>query len=387
LVAAQVAVDSAKAKLNQLTQGLPRTEDVHAAELEVERARTALDGAVAERNAAAARRPPLSRPELEQLDASVRAAQLGVEVAQNALQRARAGATDWDIRQAQLAVDQAQTNVQKLKSPSPAEIGEAVASVEQARANLDKVAQAVRSELETALAGVDQAQATLDKLRSPSEHDLAAAQEAVRQAEAQLEKARGATNSDLAAARAAADQARANLDRTMATKPLDVQVAQRAVEQARAQLQLKQAGPTPADIESAQAKVAQAETSLEQARRHLAEVSLVAPFSGTVTQVNARQGEQTGPNAVAVVLADLSGFFVETRDLDELAAARVEMGQPVRVTINALERTLEGTVTSISPQATVTEAGDTYYVTTIGLTKPDPGLRWGQTVKVEFGTR
>ncbi|HEX2034533.1 MAG TPA: HlyD family efflux transporter periplasmic adaptor subunit, partial [Chloroflexota bacterium] len=309
----------------------------------------------------------------------------GVEAAGNALTRARASADPWEVRQAQLAVEQAQANLAKLKAPAAFDVEQAQAAVEQARANVDKLAQAARTDVQVAEAAVHAAEATLARLRAPPARDVEASQEAVRQAEAELDKARRSRTSELALARAAAEQAHANLERLLATRPFEVEIAHKEVERARAQLRRKQAGPSEADLEAARARVAQAETALLQAREHLMGAALVAPFEGTITEVSVRAGEQATAATPVVTLADLESLHVETRDLDESGAARIEAGQPVRVTVHALERTLPAKVTAIAPQGTATPAGDTTFTANIAFDRSDPALRWGQTVKVEFG--
>jgi multidrug resistance efflux pump len=192
------------------------------------------------------------------------------------------------------------------------------------------------------------------------------------------------TSGDVAAARAAVEQARANLDRIAGTKPFELDAAQRAVDQARSQLALKQAGPSEADVENARAKITQAETVLAQARQGMGNLALVAPFAGVVTQVSLREGEQGSPTTPVITLGNLDTFYVETRNLDEAGAAKVKVAQPARITINALERTVSGTVSSIDLQATTTQTGDTNFTVRLAFDQPEPGLRWGQTVKIEF---
>ena len=76
---------------------------------------------------------------------------------------------------------------------------------------------------------------------------------------------------------------------------------------------------------------------------------------------------------------------METTDLDEWSAVDVEVGQRVRITINALEdRVLTGRVTAIAPRGKVLDTGDTAYTVTVLLDQQDPDVRWGMTTKVEF---
>jgi multidrug resistance efflux pump len=206
----------------------------------------------------------------------------------------------------------------------------------------------------------------------------------VRQAEAQAARVSTVSDADLAAAKAAVATAQAGLDRVLAGRSFEVEAAQRAVDQARAQLALRQAGASEAEMAAARARAAQAETALAQAQAQLGELQLVAPFGGTVTQVAYRAGEQAAPGTGGITLGDLDQLRVETKDLDEIGAARVEEGQRARLRVDAIERTLEGRVTALNPQGVTTPAGDSVFTATIALDQPDAKLRWGQTVRVEF---
>ena len=76
---------------------------------------------------------------------------------------------------------------------------------------------------------------------------------------------------------------------------------------------------------------------------------------------------------------------VETTDLDEFGAAKVQIGQPAKVRVNAFtDKTLNGKVTEIADQSVLLASGDVSYPVTIILDSQDPDLRWGMTVKVEF---
>ncbi|HET7770381.1 MAG TPA: efflux RND transporter periplasmic adaptor subunit, partial [Chloroflexota bacterium] len=137
--------------------------------------------------------------------------------------------------------------------------------------------------------------------------------------------------------------------------------------------------------QAAAARTKRAETTLEQARLALEHVTLRAPFDGVVTSVGVKPGEYVAPGAVGVTVADLTVLKVETKDLDEAAAARVREGQEVSVTVAALDRkVLSGVVTEISHQPTLNQSGDVFYTATIALPQREAALRWGMTVRVEF---
>ena len=172
---------------------------------------------------------------------------------------------------------------------------------------------------------------------------------------------------------------------------IDLAVAQANLSLAQANLTMAEkdyedvkTGPNPDDLEVAQARLKAAETAQQAARKALADSELVAPMNGTVVSLDLKYGEQAIPGKVAVVLADLSHWKVETDDLNEMEIPKIQVNQPVTVTPDALpELELSGKVESIS-QVSIEKYGNVTYTAKIDLTKNDPRLRWGMTVTVHF---
>jgi HlyD family secretion protein len=148
---------------------------------------------------------------------------------------------------------------------------------------------------------------------------------------------------------------------------------------------LLKAGATAEEIAAAEAQVAQAEAALQAAHASLAGAVLVAPFDGAITALEIGPGETVVPGQVVLVLADLAHLRAETTDLSERDVARVELGQPVSVYVEALGEEIDGRVTSIAPGAT-TVGGDVVYAVHVELDEQPPGLRWGMSIEVEIDT-
>ncbi|MBC7317293.1 MAG: efflux RND transporter periplasmic adaptor subunit, partial [Chloroflexi bacterium] len=149
----------------------------------------------------------------------------------------------------------------------------------------------------------------------------------------------GARPEEIAVAAARVREAQAALasaqaQAAVAQQQIAIQSAQ--VEQAQAQYDLIKAGARPEDLELARAHVAQAEAALQQAKAALNRALIVAPFKGTVCEMNLRLGEQAVPGMPVISLGDLTTLRVETTDLDEIDAARIKEGQAVQVTFDAL---------------------------------------------------
>jgi HlyD family secretion protein len=158
--------------------------------------------------------------------------------------------------------------------------------------------------------------------------------------------------------------------------------AEAMVRQAQAQLDLLLAGVRDEEIAAAMSLVDEAEAALEQARASMADTELRAPFAGTVASLAVKEGEQVVAGTPVVELADLSDWQVETDDLTELDVVRVQDGDPVVVTFDAIEGLdLAGTVTRIKAIGQET-LGDITYTVVVRLEAQDPRLRWNMTAVV-----
>jgi len=153
----------------------------------------------------------------------------------------------------------------------------------------------------------------------------------------------------------------------------------------QAELDLQQAGSLPEEIAAAEADVGRAEASLLAARVALAKTSILAPFDGTVVKVSVEVGDTAAPGQVLVVLATLDQLRVRTKDLIELDVVNVAVGQPVKVTLDALpDEPLEGQVVRIGDQEE-DYRGDVTYPVIVELLQDGQELRWGMTALVEIG--
>jgi len=165
----------------------------------------------------------------------------------------------------------------------------------------------------------------------------------------------------------------------------DVAIAQARLGAAEREWEERRDGPDRDDIALAEARLANAQAQLAAAEAALANLELKAPFAGTVAGVMARVGEMAAPGQPAVVLADLSSWFVETDNLTEIELPQIEIGQPVVVALDALSDVeLRGTVAAIRPLFEIRQ-GDVTYVVKIALDEGDPRLQWGMTAVVTFG--
>jgi HlyD family secretion protein len=110
-----------------------------------------------------------------------------------------------------------------------------------------------------------------------------------------------------------------------------------------------------AACDAARARIGQAEAALQVARVNLEKTVLKAPFDGVVADVTTEVGEWITPSPPGlpippvIVLLDPDSIYISA-PMDEVDVARVKVGQPARVTIDAYPgRTFPGNVTRVAP--------------------------------------
>ena len=114
------------------------------------------------------------------------------------------------------------------------------------------------------------------------------------------------------------------------------------------------ASTTKAAVLAAEARVHQAEASLEVARATLAKTVISAPFDGVVLDVTTEVGEWISPSPPGVPippvldLIDPEALYVSA-PIDEADVARLRVSLPVRITLDAFRgQSFAGTLTYVS---------------------------------------
>jgi multidrug efflux pump subunit AcrA (membrane-fusion protein) len=281
------------------------------------------------------------------------------------------------VADAEAALAQARANLVLVRAgPTQYELDQAKIAIEQARDQLWG-AQAQRD-------GIKGSHSSPQAIIDAAEAAVLQAQDAVRLAESRYAQLKAGPQREIIAVAQAA----------VAVAEKQVETARAAATAADARARLVELGPRPEQIAVAEAQVKQVEATLERARAALQDARLVAPFDGVVAQVKARPGEvagislgQVGGGSLVVpvmTIGDLAHLRIETTDLRETDIARVELGQPVDVTFDALPGVrLKGKVTRIAPMATQGQGG-TNYTVVVELDQPDPRLKWGMTAYVNI---
>ena len=138
------------------------------------------------------------------------------------------------------------------------------------------------------------------------------------------------------------------------------------------------------DAVPAQARIDSAKMQLQVAENAISELELKAPFSGTIVTIDLFVGESVTTDKDAMLLADLSEWFIETDNLTEIEVVNVSVGQQVSIKPDALpDVNMTGEVESISG-VFEEKRGDITYTVKIAVGIVDPRLRWGMTMAVTF---
>ncbi len=297
-----------------------------------------------------------------------------------------------------------------------------------------------RAQLAASQARLAQAEATLEATRAQNVARVAQSEDALRTAKARLAVVLAGARPEgleqaqatLTQAQLAVDLARRNLERTrdlygqglvarqsidQAQNQYDVAAAQ--ARSAEARLRELQAGSSPQDIAVAQAQVREAESAVAsghaarrqeealaatvaaaradvrskqadaaQALERLNEMRVSAPIDGIVARLGVQVGQTVigGVSAGGTLLMALADTRVIQAEIavDESDVAQVRIGIPVRISVDALpDRTFEGKVTRIAPQATVTQ-NVTQFNVIVTVSNPDRLLRLGMSADGEF---
>jgi HlyD family secretion protein len=166
-------------------------------------------------------------------------------------------------------------------------------------------------------------------------------------AQASSEATAARANANQACIRADVARREAERQRSLKKKNLtSAEAVDKADGEARAQAAACTAARAQVDVSAAREQAAQAE--LDKTR-------LVAPFSGTVAEINGEVGEFVTPSPVGIPtpptidLVDTSCLYVSA-PIDEVDAPRVRVGMPVRISLDAMAgKVFDSRVRRIAP--------------------------------------
>jgi multidrug efflux pump subunit AcrA (membrane-fusion protein) len=213
-----------------------------------------------------------------------------------------------------------------------------------------------------------------------------------------------ADEAKIASDRQSLETAQLSVASTAARDTQSIASAKMALQTAKASVTVKQASATPAALAAAKASVVQAQVALDSAQLALAETTLRAPVAGVVASVNGLVGTTVGGggstmsstsssssgtgtggssgSSAFITLTNLKGLLV-TASFSETDAARLKIGQPASVSIDALpNQSLAAHVISIASTATTSSSNVVTYAVTFALDRKNSKLKPGMTTNV-----
>lgn len=122
----------------------------------------------------------------------------------------------------------------------------------------------------------------------------------------------------------------------------------------------KQQSASAKELENVTMQYTSAQSALETARQMRKEVnaalsytSLTAPFDGVVTHRNADAGNMANPG-MPILTIERAGSFQVVASVPESSISQIKQGQKAVITINAINKTINGSVTEISTSSQAT---------------------------------
>jgi putative peptide zinc metalloprotease protein len=171
-----------------------------------------------------------------------------------------------------------------------------------------------------------------------------------------------------------------------------VAIREKELEEAAGELRLLRAGTRPEEIEAVEAGIARREARHHHLEAQLEHVRITSPIAGIVTtpKVEEKLGEYVARGELIAEVHELERVNAEIA-VSEKEIADVHLGQPVTVKARAFPgRSFAGTVTSIAPAATHSEAYGESRIT-VATQLENPGLllkpQMTGTAKIHCGER
>lgn len=151
----------------------------------------------------------------------------------------------------------------------------------------------------------------------------------------------------------------------------DLALAKAHEADAQREVERLSSGAPESDVFAIQARIDAAKSTLDMAK-------IIAPFGGTVTQIDAMPGDQITVGTFAIRVDDLSKMLIDL-NISEVDVNALAVGQQVTVSIDAISgRSYTGIVSEISEFGTVSTTGVTFEVT-VELQDQDEQVKPGMT--------
>ena len=235
------------------------------------------------------------------------------------------------LRQARLTVDQSRLDAEGRVRQAQAQVATSEANLSQAEANYEQARYDAEKFSRLAKSG-DVSERQGKQARTTAEAQAAVVESARKQ---------------VAAARGALTAARANLENP-------------PIRSSQATAVQKQIGQAQSDIAATQAEAERARAQVKEAQANRSDLTIVAPFDGTIATRAAEPGEVVAPGTAIVTMVDLSKIYLRGF-VPEGDISRVKLGQTARVYLDSdPRRPIDAFVSRVDPEASFTPE-NTYF--------------------------
>ncbi len=178
---------------------------------------------------------------------------------------------------------------------------------------------------------------------------------------------------------------RTNIDSSISNLSLaqeKINTTKRGLDMSRKELALKKAGNTKTQISIYGAEVKSAEARVKRIQAQIAKKFLRTPISGVISIQDAKPGQIISMNEILVTVIG-SGFEIEV-DIPEIDIAKVRVGNPVEIEVDAFEnQIINGNISTIEP-AEREYQGVIYYRAQIDFDLSELGERLKPGMSVEL---
>jgi len=163
----------------------------------------------------------------------------------------------------------------------------------------------------------------------------------------------------------------------------NINTKEEAVQLAEAQLTLKEAGPRDFEVSIYQARLQQAQATLQTALARLSDYIIKAPIDGTIVKVDKKVGEQASLSDTIITIIGKSNYEIEV-DIPESDIADVKVSDNAEITLDAYGSSLvfNGHISFIEPAET-TISDVVYYKVKVAFDLPDQAIKPGMTANVD----
>lgn len=251
-----------------------------------------------------------------------------------------------------------------------------------------------KESLISARQSVQTAELNLQKQIVSDENSVISAKNKLKEAKKNQEKTSTNTTSDtsktedqLANAQRQYESAKNALEIAKLNTESNIKNAEIKLQNARENFSDLLAPPREIDVATLKKQIENANIQKQKAKLNLEEATLTSPIVGEIVQINVEEGETVKADSEEpVIIISGEDSFEAQVYIEEADISRIELGQKVYVTFDALENVkLEGEVEFISSTDTTDNSGIVTYLVKVPITGgKDAGVRQGMTAYAEF---